>query len=110
MNHVHTEQQGDSQAAVLYGQSLYFADVLHPFQVEQTADFAVADFTGNVAALGLSGDDVSRYRQVELTDFLVQCHFAHQLRNELVHVLRSALGGAFFGRCRHGEGRESQGC
>ena len=69
MNHVHTEQQGDAQAAVLYGKFLHFADVLHAFQVEQTSDFTVADFTGNVAALGLSGDDVSRYRQVELTDF-----------------------------------------
>ena len=80
------------------------------FQVEQTSDFTVADFTGNVAALGLSGDDVSRYRQVELTDFLVQRHFAHQLRNEFIHLLRIALGCVFFGRCRHGEGRESQGC
>lgn len=110
MNHVHTEQQGDAQAAVLYGKFLHFADVLHAFQVEQTSDFTVADFTGNVAALGLSGDDVSRYRQVELTDFLVQRHFAHQLRNEFIHLLRIALGCVFFGRCRHGEGRESQGC
>ena len=38
----------DAQAAVLYGKFLHFADVLHAFQVEQTSDFTVADFTGNV--------------------------------------------------------------
>lgn len=50
MYHVHTEEQWDVQAALFYGNLLYFFDFLNTFQVEESAYFATLDFACHVAA------------------------------------------------------------
>lgn len=74
MNYVHPKEQRDTQPGVLYGQTLYVTNFIHPFQVEQSAYFTSLYLGGDVAAFSLSGGDFTSYRQVKLTYFLFQGH------------------------------------
>ena len=91
MYHIHAEQQGDAQAGVLYGQFLYVAYLGHSFQIEKPSHEPLLNLLGHVAALCLTGGDLSGHGQVELADFLFHSHPAHQCVDEAVHVLRRFL-------------------
>ncbi len=92
MDHVHTEDQRNTQAAFLYSQLLYIPDALYPFEVEETAHLSAGDLSGDVAALRLSGDDLSGNGQIELPDLLFQRHPAHQVVDEAIHISALMLG------------------
>ena len=55
---------GIPRTALLDGDALHVADLLHPLDIEQTAHLAAADLLGDVAALGLTGGDVARTGQL----------------------------------------------
>lgn len=86
MYHVHTEEQWNVQAALFYGNLLYFFDFLNTFQVEESTYFATLDFACHVAAFCLAGNDISCNRKVQLTEFFFQRHFVHQVIDEGVHL------------------------
>ena len=86
VDHVHTENQGNAQSALLDSDFLQRADALHALHVEQAAHLAGLDLADDVAAHGRTRDDVARNRQIELPDFLLQGHFAHQVVDKLVHL------------------------
>ena len=96
MNHVHTEEQRNAQAALLYGNLLHFADFVHTFKVEQTAHLTFLDFFSHVAALSRAGHDFARYGEVELAEFLLKGHLRHQIVDKLVHL-------SLVGFCRYAE-------
>ena len=56
--------------------------ILH---VEQAAHLASLDLADHVTADGGAGDDVTRDGKVQLADFLLQGHLAHQVVDKLVH-------------------------
>ena len=71
MDNVHAEQQRNFQATLLHRYLLHVAYVLHAFKIEQSTHLAARYLSGDVAALGLSGDDCSRDGEVELSDLLL---------------------------------------
>ena len=77
VDYVHTEQQGNAEAALLHRLPLYFTDAFHSFQVEQSSHLSVTDSFGYIAAFRLSGSDLSGHGQVELADLLLQRHLFH---------------------------------
>ena len=100
VDHIHAEDQRNPQTALLDGDALHVADLLHPLDIEQTAHLAAADLLGDVAALGLTRGDVARTGQVELADLLFEGHAAHQRVDILLH--RSAR------RLLDGDGRAAE--
>ena len=85
VNYIHAENERDVQAALLHGDALHLLDFIHSLEVEQSAHLSGLDFAGDVAALGRAGDDFAGDGQVELPNFLLQGHLAHQVINKLVH-------------------------
>ena len=75
--HVHTEQQGNTETALLHRLPLDLTDAFYPFQVEQSPYFSVTDAFGHITAFCLSGSDLSGHGQVELADLLLQRHLFH---------------------------------
>ena len=100
MDHVHAEQQRNAEAWLFHSLFLYLTYFLHPFQVEQSSHFAFLDFAGDVAALGLSGSNLSRDGKVQLTDLFFGGHFFHQCVDETIHVLWRLLSGCGQESCR----------
>ena len=58
MDNVHAENQRNAEAAFLDGHALEIADLLDTFDVEDAAYLAVGDHLANIAAFGLTRDDI----------------------------------------------------
>ena len=85
MDYVHAEQQRYAQTAFLHGNALQFFDFCHAFDIEHSAYLAFGHHGADVAALGLSGDDIVGRRKVQLAEFFLKGHFAHELVYKGVH-------------------------
>ena len=85
MDNVHAEQQRYAQAAFLHGNALQFFDFCHALDIEHATHLAFGYHGADVAALGLSGDDIVGRRKVQLAEFFLKGHFAHELVDEGVH-------------------------
>ena len=86
MDDIHSKQQRYAQPALPYGDLLDGADLVHPLDVEESADLAFSDFFANIRAPRLSGDNVSGDRQVQLTKLFFKGHACHQRVDESVHA------------------------
>ncbi len=86
MNHVHTENQGDAQAALFDGHLLQLTDALDTLHVEQSAHLTGLNLVHDISADGRTSDDVARDGQVELSEFLLQGHLRHEVVDKAVHL------------------------
>ena len=86
MNDIHTEDDRYTQTALLHCDLLQFIDAVYAFQVKQGAYPALTDLLCHIGRLRLTGDNLTRYRHTELTEFLLHGHLSHQLANKSVHL------------------------
>ena len=86
VNHIHTEEQWNSQTALLDSDALHLADGLCAFEVEQSAHLACAYIFGDVALAGSTGDDIAGNGQVELPEFLLERHLRHEVIDKALHL------------------------
>jgi len=86
VNHIHSEQQRNLQAALFHGDPLDLPDFFHPFDVEKAPHLACLDLGSHIGAGHLPGGDITRRRQIQLSQLLLQGHFLHQVADKTVHL------------------------
>ena len=86
MNHIHTEEQRNTQTTLLYRDALHFANCLRTFEVKQTAYSALSDILRDIALASSAGDDIAGNGQVELPEFLFKRHLRHEVVYKAVHL------------------------
>lgn len=86
MDDIHTEDQRNTQTALLDGDALHLADRLRALEVKQTAYPALPDILGDIALACSAGDDIAGNGQVELSEFFLERHLRHELINKAVHL------------------------
>ena len=79
VNHIKPKQQRDAEAGFFEGFFLQFANSHRREGVEYASDQAFLDFAFHVFGEHGSGDIKSYGGQVQLSDFLFQRHFGHQV-------------------------------
>ena len=97
MNDVVAKKQGDTQPALFHGYLLQLLDFLGVTYTEHRTKVTVGSQAGQRTIHHLTGDNVAARQQVELTDFFLKRHAAHQFLNEGVHVGSRKT----HGRCDH---------
>lgn len=67
-------QKRNPQPRGINGYFLNLPYLSRSFEVEKPTDLTCLDPSGDIAALSLTGYDGSCYREIELSDFFLQCH------------------------------------
>ena len=86
MNHIHSEKDRNSETGLFHSNALHLPDLVSTLEVEKSSYLAFADSLRNIAALCLSGNDISCNRKIQLTDLLLDSHLRHKVIDESVHL------------------------
>ena len=92
MDNIHTEKNRDAEPALLDGNSLYLAYICRSFEVKEPAYFSLPNILTDMCLSRFSGDDIARYGQVELSQFLLPRHACHEFVHKAVHFRVTAVG------------------
>ena len=85
MNDIHSEDKRYAQSRLFDSHLLNFQDIIHPLQIENSAQAPLTNRFTNGTVLRDTCLDIARWQEVQLSYLLLNGHSTHEFTYKLIH-------------------------